>query len=192
MPRGFSEQEKTNIKNSLWEACKQSWTRYGYKKTSVDELCRQVGISKGAFYLFFESKEALFCEVLCGVQEEICDAAIKAMEERRDKQGAAEALKVIYREYDRNNFLYGASSGDYAILMNKLSHEQRQKIERISCKSRKIFSEQPYLKLKVDESMAVSVIYSLIMNIRNKDIFLENHREIFDFMVDHLIDSLYE
>ena len=55
MARSFTEREKENIKRSLQEACKQNWTQYGYKKTSVDDLCRQVGISKGAFYLFFES-----------------------------------------------------------------------------------------------------------------------------------------
>ena len=40
--------------------------------------------------------------------------------------------------------------------------------------------------------MAISVIYSLIMNIRNKDVLPWNHMEIFDFMADHLIDSMYE
>ena len=64
MARSFTEREKENIKKSLQEACKQSWTQYGYKKTSVDDLCKQAGISKGAFYLFFESKEALFCNTV--------------------------------------------------------------------------------------------------------------------------------
>ena len=65
MARGFTERERENIKRNLLKVGKESWTRYGCKKTSVDELCRQAGISKGAFYLFFESKEALFCEILC-------------------------------------------------------------------------------------------------------------------------------
>ena len=43
MARSFTEHEKDNIRNHLQEACKQSWTQYGYKKTSVDELCRQAG-----------------------------------------------------------------------------------------------------------------------------------------------------
>ena len=55
MARSFTEREKENIKKGLQDACKRSWTQYGYKKTSVDELCREAGISKGAFYLFFES-----------------------------------------------------------------------------------------------------------------------------------------
>ena len=192
MARSFSEREKENIKKNLQEACKQSWTQYGYKKTSVDELCKQVGISKGAFYLFFESKEALFCEVLCSVQEQICNAASEVIEKRRDKYGVAEALKLIYREYDKNNFLYDSDSTDFTILMNKLSEEQAKKIEESNHMSEQLFSGQPYLKFQVDASLAMSVIYSLIVNIKNKDILPHNHLETFDFMVDHLIDGLYE
>ena len=192
MARSFTEREKENIKRNLQEACKQSWTQYGYKKTSVDDLCRQTGISKGAFYLFFESKEALFCEVLCSVQEQICDAASRVIEKHKDKHGVAEALKLIYREYDKNNFLYDSDSMDFTILMNKLSEEQAKKIETSNHMSQQLFLSSPYLQFQVDTDMALSVIYSLIMNLKNKDILPHNHMETFDFMVDHLIDSLYE
>ncbi len=192
MARSFTEREKENIKKNLQELCKQSWTQYGYKKTSVDELCKQAGISKGAFYLFFESKEALFCEVLCSVQEQICSAASEIMEKHRDKHGVAEALKLIYREYDKNNFLYDSSSTDFTILMNKLSEAQVKKIEKSNHMSEQLFLDQSHLKFKANRSIAISVIYSLIMNIKNKDILPHNHMETFDFMVDHLIDSLYE
>ena len=192
MARSFTEREKENIKINLQEACKQSWTQYGYKKTSVDDLCRQTGISKGAFYLFFESKEALFCEVLCSVQEQICDAASRVIEKHKDKHGVAEALKLIYREYDKNNFLYDSDSMDFTILMNKLSEEQAKKIETSNHMSQQLFLSSPYLQFQVDTDMALSVIYSLIMNVKNKDILPHNHMETFDFMVDHLIDSLYE
>lgn len=192
MARSFSEREKENIKRSLQEACKQSWTQYGYKKTSVDEICKQVGISKGAFYLFFESKEALFCEVLCSVQEQICNMASEVIEKYKDKYGVAEALKLIYREYDKNNFLCDSNSTDFIILMHKLSEEQAKKIEKSNQKSQQLFFSQPYLKFKIDADLAISIIYSLIMNIKNKDILPRNHMETFDFMVDHLIDSLYE
>lgn len=192
MARSFTRQEKENIKRNLQKACNQSWTQYGYKKTSIDQLCREVGISKGAFYLFFESKEALFCEVLCTIQKQICDAASKIIEKQKDKYGVAEALKLIYREYNKNNFLYHADNMDFIILMNKLSEEQAKKIEESNNMSRQLFFKHPYLKFKVDADMALSVIYSLIINIKNKDILPYNHIETFDFMIDHLIDSLYE
>ena len=58
--------------------------------------------------------------------------------------------------------------------------------------SQQIFLSQPYLRLKVDADLAMSVMFSFIMNIKNKDILPYNHMETFDFMVDHLVDSLYE
>ena len=192
MARSFSEREKENIRKSLIDICKQSWTQYGYKKTSVDEICKQAGISKGAFYLFFESKEALFCEVLCSVQREICEMAEAAMEEEKGKSGVVKALKLIYRAYDKNSFLYGSDTADYTILMNKVSEEQAKEMEQAGELSRQLFSGHPALKFKVDANMAISVIYSLIMNIKNKDVLPQNHLEVFDFMAGHLIDNLYE
>lgn len=192
MARSFSEHEKEHIKENLIDVCRQSWTQYGYKKTSIDELCNRVGISKGAFYLFFESKEALFCEVLCLVQRQIYDKASEIIENHSNKYGIVQALKFIYREYEKNNFLYQSDSSDFTILMNKLSKEQAEKIQKLNTRNQQLFLDYPYLKIKVDEAMVISVIYSAIMNIKYKDVLPYNHMEVFDFMVEHLVDSLYE
>ena len=52
----------------------------------------------------------------------------------------------------------------------KSSEEHAKKIEESNYMSQQIFLSQPYLKFKVDADLAMSVIYSLIMNIKNKDI----------------------
>lgn len=192
MARGFSKQERERIRSKLIEACKQNWTKYGYKKTSIDELCQQVSISKGAFYLFFESKEDLFCEVLCSAQEEIYAAAFQIMEKHRNKNGVAEALKFIYREYDKNNFLYQSNSSDFTILTNKISDRQLQKIQQSNNRNQLLFLNQSYLNFKVDKNMAISIIYALIMNIKSKDTLPYDHIAVFDYMVDCLVDDIYE
>lgn len=192
MARSFTRQEKETIKKNLMEICKKSWTQYGYKKTSVDDICKKAGISKGAFYIFFKSKEALFCEVLCSVQEQICNTAANIIEENKNKYGVAEALKFIYQEYDKNNFLYNSDSTDFTILMNRLPDEQVKRIKNATYMGRQLFLDKSYLKLKIDTDMAVSVIYSLIMNIKNKDVLPHSHIETFNFMVNNLIGNLYE
>ena len=192
MPRGFTESEKEKIRENLIGACQKRWSRYGYKKTSVEELCRKAGISKGAFYLFFESKEALFCEALCRMQEEIRDGASRIIDERPDHFGVSEAIKFVYRAYDENNFLRDSDSADFAALMDKLPEAQRRRLMRSEEKNRNLFLEKSCLRLKVDENLAVSVIYSLIMNGKNKDALLQDHRSVLDFMTDHLIRAIYE
>lgn len=46
----------------------------GYNKASVDEICGEAGISKGAFYHHFRSKQELFLALLDGWLQAIDDA----------------------------------------------------------------------------------------------------------------------
>lgn len=191
MPKSFTVQEKETIRALLLGACRQSWTQHGYKRTSVDALCRQAGISKGAFYLFFNSKESLFCQVLCAVQDEICSVASRIMEQHRDRSGITEALKYVYRAYVKNNFLYDSSSEDYAIFVSKLSEDEVEKLNVSNRRGEELFLSQSYAKCKVDPDMALSVIYALLMSIKNKEVFPYNHLEVFDFMAEQLVGGLF-
>ena len=60
MPRAFSEHENASIRASLLDAGRDTLIRVGMHKTGVEALTRAAHISKGAFYQFFPSKEALF------------------------------------------------------------------------------------------------------------------------------------
>ncbi len=63
MPRGFTEHEKELIRKRLVKEGYKQFSAYGLKKTNIEELAKAAKISKGAFYLFYESKEALFMDV---------------------------------------------------------------------------------------------------------------------------------
>lgn len=56
------------VRKKLAAAALEALERSGIKKTSVEELARAAGISKGAYYLFFKTKEELFFEVLEGLE----------------------------------------------------------------------------------------------------------------------------
>lgn len=64
MPRPFSEGEREAILAALLERGRRLFAAQGLRKTSIEELTAAAGISKGAFYLFFTSKEELFFELL--------------------------------------------------------------------------------------------------------------------------------
>ncbi|OPJ64619.1 TetR/AcrR family transcriptional regulator [Clostridium oryzae] len=192
MARGFTEQEKQNIRSKMLAECEKSWAKYGYKKTSVDGICAQVGISKGAFYLFFESKEALFSETLCMVQDRIYTLVEKIMEKQPNKQGFAQALKASYREYNKNLLICDMQSADFLALANKLSTEQLSAIEKNSRHSGELLFSKPYLKFLIDKNKAASILMSLLSIVSVKDRLSYDHFEVFDFMIDNLIDKIFE
>lgn len=64
MPKKFSEAEKNRIQQKLLESGRSLVSRYGFKKTSVEELTKGAGIAAGTFYGFYQSKEELFFDLL--------------------------------------------------------------------------------------------------------------------------------
>ncbi|MEG2298150.1 MAG: TetR/AcrR family transcriptional regulator [Anaerovoracaceae bacterium] len=191
MPRSFTEQEKQNIHSKLITECEKSWAKFGYKKTNIDELCVKSGISKGAFYGFFESKEALFCETLRLVQDRLYSYANDIMEREPNKYGLAKVLKTIYREYDKCSFICNTHSMDFISFTNKLNPQQLNQIEEYSEKSSMLFFEKPYLKFAVEKDKGIAALYVALSSISVKEELLYNHLEVFDFMVDSLIDKIF-
>src|ERR1700710_1633291 len=55
----------------ILDAAARLIVHYGYDKTTVDEIAREAGISKGAIYLHFKSKEDLFEALLLRESETI-------------------------------------------------------------------------------------------------------------------------
>jgi AcrR family transcriptional regulator len=60
MPKGFTDAEKAHLRAQLLAQGRAFLATTGIRKTSVEDLVAAVHISKGAFYLFFPSKEELF------------------------------------------------------------------------------------------------------------------------------------
>lgn len=52
-----------DVRRGILEEAGRLFLHYGFKKTTMDDIARRVGISKGALYLHFTSKEAIFSEI---------------------------------------------------------------------------------------------------------------------------------
>ncbi|MEP7136492.1 MAG: TetR/AcrR family transcriptional regulator [Chloroflexota bacterium] len=70
--------EETRVK--ITDSAIKLFSSSGYNKASVDDICAEAGISKGAFYHHFKSKQELFLALLDGWLQTI-DNAIDASKE---------------------------------------------------------------------------------------------------------------
>ncbi|HSW35513.1 MAG TPA: TetR/AcrR family transcriptional regulator [Candidatus Limnocylindrales bacterium] len=57
-------QRSAQTKASILDAATVCFAREGFDATGVAEICQRAGVSKGAFYYHFESKEAAFLELI--------------------------------------------------------------------------------------------------------------------------------
>nr|BBH86327.1 TetR family transcriptional regulator [Thermosporothrix sp. COM3] len=60
----FRPEEKERLREQLLVAARQHFVIHGLKKTSLEDLTRAIGVAKSTFYLFFDSKEQLYLELL--------------------------------------------------------------------------------------------------------------------------------
>ena len=94
----FSEEENIRIREALISEAKKCAVTIGMRKTSVVELTDAVGVSKGSFYKYFESKELLFFTVLEEIHSElygVAKEALKLSESLSACERASETLLAV-------------------------------------------------------------------------------------------------
>lgn len=81
MPRAFTDSERDKICARLIAAGKKEINRSGTRLRSIDEICREAGISKGSFYSFFPSKEDFILSVFESWESEYRETLIREVSE---------------------------------------------------------------------------------------------------------------
>lgn len=74
------QQRSEETRSKIIESAIKLFSTRGFNAARVDDICKDAGISKGAFYHHFESKQALFLALLDGWLQTI-DNAIEASKE---------------------------------------------------------------------------------------------------------------
>jgi AcrR family transcriptional regulator len=174
MPKAFTEQEKEAIRAQMREKAKQLFEKQGIKKTSVDELAQAAGISKGAFYLFYASKEELFMEILEGLEADfrarIFDVSIQP------KKDAGQLLAKLFKEalltWDEYPLLKNFGRSDYEYLARKLPP---QRIQAHANRDDEFIDE--FIKRIKREGIAIKVSPRVISNLMKSLFFISLHRD---------------
>lgn len=95
-------QEKENVKDGLKEAivntARQMFEQYGLRSVSIDNVCKELGISKKTFYNYFEQKELLVNEVILAIKHENISRFAKHLKDKN----AIDSLIVIIREIKKS------------------------------------------------------------------------------------------
>lgn len=79
--KAYSEQEREQVRTALLTTMIQCIVDRGLSHSSIDVLCKKVGISKTFFYTFFPSKEELVLEALRYQQPRLLQYARQLMDD---------------------------------------------------------------------------------------------------------------
>ncbi|MGC4377860.1 TetR/AcrR family transcriptional regulator [Fictibacillus sp. Mic-4] len=70
-------------RQNIIEAASKSFTLFGYKATTMEQVAKIANVGKGTIYTFFETKEELFKEIVKDLIKQIREVAVAAIHEDR-------------------------------------------------------------------------------------------------------------
>ena len=190
----LSDADKENIRKKLKGLCEECWISQGYKKTSIKSLCEKAGISVGTFYTLYPTKEDLFFETIETIQRRLKEKIFEINRNRQTKNGFAESMKVLFKEYDSKPFLYNVNTSDFQSFITKLPEETIKKVKFDSFDFFRQAVHAASLELKMEESKAYGILSALLSTINAKGTLSVtcDYFAVFEFMVDSLVADIFK
>ncbi len=188
-PKAFSEEEKALVRNKLIEEAKECLATTGIKKTTVEELSRAAGISKGAFYMFYDSKEILFLDALESIQIKIHDTLISEVKRHKNKRSSF--IQVIKRMFlDFRPILNVLSNDEYEILLRRVPQERIKQHIEIDDKASRLFSEQ-ISGNRVNPELLSAALRMLMLGMLHQNEVGSHAEEAFDYLLEAVADKIF-
>ncbi len=189
MPKAWNEREKELIKKNLINEGKKLFEQYGLQKTTVDEIVKAAGISKGSFYLFYQSKEELYFEVLNVVEQELREKIFEKV--FKPGKNKLDSFKLFLNEMVETlttmPLYQGINSTNYELLVRKLPEETLKKhMVRDQENIAKYFvywMDQGWMR-KVDLEALNGLLLSLVQFVMHREDFGENFNTTKELWID--------
>ena len=116
------KKEKENRKNSILKAARKLFFERGFKSVTVDLIAAKAEVSKGSIYLYFDSKEEIYTQILISANIE----RHKEIENFARQEGTASELLLKYARVYVDFFL--ENNELFRILMTFMLHAENMNL----------------------------------------------------------------
>ena len=164
MPKPFTETQKSMIKENLIHTGIKYLSMHPMKKIMLDWIVKDIGISKGAFYFFYDSKEALMFDCLMKIHEETNQRIFEEISKQEEKDKKSVLLRVlttILIEVSKAPWLMSMDEDDYRLLAKKIGKEKLEE------------------HFNQDSNMGEQVLAALGLKVKNLELVTASFRAIF-------------
>ncbi len=181
----FTEEQNETIRRDLIREARCCGVTVGMRKTSVEQLTEAVGISKGSFYKFFDSKELLFFAVLEDIHTECFAAAQKSLQENAAIDPASRTAAAILAACrwlsETKAFVFIENDAEF--LLHRLPEE---------VKTAHYHDDETHIRLLLEKydlvpsrgiSLAAATVRGLILTVSHKEQIGELYPQVLETLV---------
>lgn len=97
-PSSAKSHQATQTRDAIVGVCLRLFAERGFSSTSVDEIARTAGITKGAIYWHFANKDALFTGILTLIRDVWTHTILRPMAEDASPR---RRLETLFENYER-------------------------------------------------------------------------------------------
>lgn len=168
MPKAFSEQERQIIQQRLLDQGYKLFSTYGLKKTNVEELARAAGISKGAYYAFYPSKEALFMDVVEEAETRLRQEILAAVEQPgpTPRTRLTRVFLQAFAVLETLPVLKSLTGGDFDLLFRRVPPEMLQEhlgSDQVFITALIARCREAGIDIRLQPEQLVGVLYPLVL-----------------------------
>lgn len=185
--------EVDKIKESIKKAAKDLFRKYGYHKTSVNEIAKRAKIAKATIYKYFESKELLLQAILMEyIQNSVHEIILNPSEELDDEAYLSMIiLKTSRLSYTVCNEFIGwefiRESANSQEFLKTLSDELENLLIQ-SFNQTKLFEAEDYMErlrflIKASKSIVFSFAFTSVSDSDVRKNFISFQKEILPYLV---------
>ncbi len=189
----FSDFETEQIRKALLKETRRCAVMLGMRKTSVEQLTQAVGISKGSFYKFYESKELLFFAVLEDIHTELYEVADRALHDNiillPAERAAAAILAVCRRMSDTGVMTF--IENDVAALLQRLPENIKAEHYHDDETHIRALLEENELIPKGEMELATATVRGLILTISHKEQIGALYPQVLNLLVHSACTELF-
>jgi AcrR family transcriptional regulator len=113
------EESKQQTKRQIADAARSLFAEQGYRRTSLDQIAETAGYTKGAVYSNWESKEALFLELL---DEQAAEQSLEASTDLTPTRWALATLEFFLEAID-NETLRASLAQRYQTIRTQVAQQ---------------------------------------------------------------------
>jgi AcrR family transcriptional regulator len=189
LPKGFTEHEKELIRKRLLKEGYKQFSAYGLKKTNIEELAKAAKISKGAFYLFYESKEALFMDVVEVAEQRYRQEILATIDLPGPSQRAR--LQAVFQKafslLKTIPVLQLFTGSDFDLLFRKIPAEKLQEhlaSDQMFFKELVTHCQNAGIPIRVQPEEISRLLYPLVLaSLHEDDMNLDNFNDSIDLLL---------
>lgn len=194
MATAFTAQERERIREQLLAVALRYASAGGSRHVTVDEIAREAGISKGAFYGFYESKDHLFLDMVEQIHREMYGSAGRVLEANAAQpicERVHLAISEVYRVARERNVI-GFVRDEVPLILRRLPPDMVKEMYHSDDEYIRELIAKNASRLTADADTACAVVRVLLLSLQNQEEVGSHYGEAMKYIIRGACEQLID